>query len=641
MTTDSTEQFLSVEQILEHKNVSDVQVAPTADRVAFVLSPGFKLFDESAHSRIWIVGLTNGRARVFTSGPRSDKEPRWSPDGKRLVFSSDRIEKGKHQLYVIDADAGEARLIVDTPAKATQPAWSPDGRYVAFVMPDPETAEEKERKAQHDDALVVDRDLKFDRLCVADVSTGTWRQVSQGPFHIWEFDWSPDGAQFVALTAPRPGDDGWFDAELSIVPATGGEPRRLIKTGKQFAMPRWSPNGQYVAYISCTWSDPGLCGGDLFVIDPRNGVVRNITEGERLSVSCFTWMPDASRILFMSHTVGNVSLNEVDLADKSKREHWSGAFTFSERSQPKFSACRLCKTIAVAREDPLHPRDIWIWSAATGWNQITRLQPAFESIRLGETVDVHWSSRDHRRIQGLLIRPAGSNAKVPLPTIVQVHGGPANVWPHRLIAGWHDWGQLLAARGYAVFLPNFRGSFGWGTEFTEANLGDMGGGDFYDIMTGLDHLIDQGISDPERLGICGWSYGGFMAAWAITQSNRFRAAVMGAGITNWISFHGTAEISSWDKLFWRDNPHDWNGRYARFSPMAHVQHARTPTLIAHGANDCCVPVTQSQEFYRALRDMDVPVELVIYPREGHGIQEQSHQRDLLNRIVAWFDRWMH
>jgi dipeptidyl aminopeptidase/acylaminoacyl peptidase len=351
-------------------------------------------------------------------------------------------------------------------------------------------------------------------------------------------------------------------------------------------------------------------------------------------------MRSTPQILFMAHAAGNVSLTELDASGDSAREQWSGAFTFSERSQPKFSACRSGKTIAVAREDPLHPRDIWTWSSAAGWKQITRVQPSVESIHFGETVDVHWPSRDHRRIQGLLIRPSHGDAKMPAATIVQVHGGPANIWPHRLMAGWHDWGQLLAARGYAVFLPNFRGSFGWGSEFTEANLGDMGGGDFQDIMTGLDHLIDQGIADPERLGICGWSYGGFMTAWAITQSSRFRAAVMGAGISNWISFHGTAEISSWDSLFWRDDPHDWTGRYSRFSPMAHVQHVTTPTLVLHGASDCCVPVTQSQEYYRALRDLKVPVELVIYPREGHAIQERSHQRDLLNRVVGWFERWL-
>jgi dipeptidyl aminopeptidase/acylaminoacyl peptidase len=530
--------------------------------------------------------------------------------------------------------------VVATPGKVSQVAWSPNGESIAFVMPDSATEAESKRAEQHDDPQILDHDLKFDRLCVADIATGSWRPVTLGAVHVWEFDWSPDGQQFVLLTAPRPGDDGWFDAELSVVASSGGEPKQLIKTGKQFAMPRWSPDGRYVAYISCTWSDPGLVGGDLFVMDWRNDKVRNLTEGDPLSVTCFAWQQPSGRLLFMAHAGGNVSLSEVDSDHANIRQRWSDAFTFAERSQPKFSLGGQDDLIAVAREDPMRPRDIWVWSTACGWKQVTRLHPECSSIRLGLTSDVHWQSPDGRRIQGLLIRPPNYDRGSRLATVVQVHGGPANVWPHRVTASWHDWGQLLATRGYAVFLPNFRGSFGWGTEFTEANLGDMGGGDYSDIMGGIEQLIEAGIADPQRLGICGWSYGGFMTAWAITQSNRFRAAVMGAGISNWISFHGTAEISTWDRLFWRDDPHDWTGRYAQFSPMARVQRVSTPTLIVHGGNDCCVPVTQSREFYRALRDLRVPAELVIYPREGHAIQERAHQRDLLNRVVAWFEHWL-
>jgi dipeptidyl aminopeptidase/acylaminoacyl peptidase len=507
-------------------------------------------------------------------------------------------------------------------------------------MQDPATAEEKQRIEQHDDPDVADANLKFDRICIADPQTGTWRQVSCGPSNVWEFDWSPSGEQLVTLSASRPGDDGWFDAELSIVPASGGEPKRLVKTGKQFALPRWSPDGLYIAYISCTWSDPGLIGGDLFVIESKTGQIRNLTEGQPLSVTHFVWSPDTTRILFLAHVQGNLGLMEANLSRAGLRSHWSGPFTFAERNQPEFSACRLCDTIAVAREDPTHARDIWTWSERDGWAQRTRLHPALESIQFGATTDRYWQSPGGETVQGLLICPADSSKKPPFATIVQVHGGPANIWPHRLCASWHDWGQLLAARGYAVFLPNFRGSFGWGTEFTEANNGDMGGGDYQDIISGLDQLVRDGVADPNRLGICGWSYGGFMTAWAVSQTARFQAAVVGAGITNWISFHGTADIPSWDRLFWQCDPHDWSSRYAKFSPMAHVRNVRTPTLIVHGRNDSCVPVSQSHEFYRALRDLAVPSELVIYPREGHSIQEKSHQRDLLTRVSSWFERWL-
>ena len=634
------QRFLSVEDVLDLRVVSDVQLAPGGDRVAFVLADGFKPHDEPAQSRVWLVDVANGCARPFTAGPRSDREPRWAPDGGQLAFTSDRIEKGKHQLFVIDVAAGEARRVVETPTKVSQPAWSPDGRSIAFIATEPPTDAEKKRKDDHDDADVADAAPKFDRLYVSDVAASTFRQVTDGPHHVWEYDWSPDGSRFVLLTAPRPTDDGWFDSELSIVSAGGGEPQRLVRTGKQFAVPRWSPDGRHVAFISCTWSDPGLVGGDVLVADVASGAVRNLTEGRPLSASWLEWKKDGSGLVFLAHESGNVGLNEIDLAGRAIRQWWLEPFTCAERSQPRFSTDSRGELFGVAREDASRPRDIWTYSRRDDWRQLTNLHAGFSQIQLSPVSDARWQSRDHRTIHGHVIRPADPALKPPFPLVVQVHGGPANIWPHRLFATWHDWGQLLAARGYAVFLPNFRGSFGWGTEFTEANLGDMGGGDFQDIMTGVDHLVASGVADPARLAICGWSYGGFMTAWAVTQTDRFRAAVMGAGITNWLSFHGNAEIHSWDVLFWRESPFLPEGRYARFSPISHVTRAKTPTLIVHGANDCCVPVGQSQEFYRALSDQSVPTELVLYPREGHAIQEKNHQRDLLVRGLGWLDRWL-
>ena len=221
-----------------------------------------------------------------------------------------------------------------------------------------------------------------------------------------------------------------------------------------------------------------------------------------------------------------------------------------------------------------------------------------------------------------------------------MHGGPAWLYPYSFRGAGRYPQQMFAAAGYAVLMPNPRGSAGWGVAFTEANIGDFGGRDYGDIIAGVDHVIALGIADSKRLGIGGWSYGGFMTAWAITQTDRFKAAMVGAGICNWRSFHGVAEIGTWDQISYRASPYEQGGRYDRFSPIHYVDRVRTPTLIVHGTDDIIVPVSQSYEFFRALKDHGVPTELVVYPREPHGFRERAHNIDRYWRYLEWFQRYI-
>ena len=305
--------------------------------------------------------------------------------------------------------------------------------------------------------------------------------------------------------------------------------------------------------------------------------------------------------------------------------------------------------MALAREDPGHPRDLWTFSRAGGWQRRTDLHASLAKVAWGAVEARSWRGADGRAIQGLVVHPVEASRSPAsgypaAPLIVLINGGPASLWPFRLAAGGgSEWAQWLAAHGYRVLLPNPRGSLGWGVSFTEANLGDMGGRDMQDILAGVEELVKSGLADPARIGVGGWSYGGYMTAWAVTRPEAeirypFRAAVMGAGISNWLSFHGTAEIPAWDALFWQASPYEPNGPYQQFSPIHHIQHVRTPTLILHGGDDQTVPASQAQEFYQALKERAVPTQLIIYPREGHPIQEREHQRDMLERILAWYNR---
>lgn len=274
------------------------------------------------------------------------------------------------------------------------------------------------------------------------------------------------------------------------------------------------------------------------------------------------------------------------------------------------------------------------------WTQRTTIHARQAAeLAVGETRTVRWKSVDGLEIQGILILPVGYTEGERVPLITWVHGGPAWLYTHAYQAGGRGL-QMLAGAGYAVFLPNPRGSNGWGVPFLEQNIGDFGGKDYEDIISGIDALVGQGLVDPERLGIGGWSYGGFMTAWAISQTTRFKAAIVGAAITNWRSFHGAAHIGLWDRVSMRANPYELGGLYDQRSPISFVEHVTTPSLVLHGERDRIVPVDQGYEWFRALKDRGVPVEMVVYPREGHGISEHLHQLDRLRRWLAWLQKYV-
>ncbi|MCA1598271.1 MAG: S9 family peptidase, partial [Chloroflexi bacterium] len=298
------------------------------------------------------------------------------------------------------------------------------------------------------------------------------------------------------------------------------------------------------------------------------------------------------------------------------------------------------RRVAMVRSDGGRPDDLWVWDAAAGPRQLTDVNPWLRDKRLGRQSEIEWASFDGETIRGLLITPPSYEEGRRYPLVVNVHGGPTWLWTDHLHLNWHDWGMWLALQGYVVLLPNPRGSAGRGNRFARANVGDIGGGDYRDVMAGIDTLIDRGMVDADRMGIGGWSYGGTLTPWTLTQTDRFRCAVMGAGICNWVSFAGTCDIRVFgDRLFEAEQVTDVTALWER-SALSRVANVRTPTLIVHGEQDHRVPVSQGREFYSALRHLGVPVEYVTYPREGHQVGERRHQRDLLARLRDWYAAYL-
>jgi dipeptidyl aminopeptidase/acylaminoacyl peptidase len=430
--------------------------------------------------------------------------------------------------------------------------------------------------------------------------------------------------------------------------------------------------------LSCIWSDRGINGGDVFLLRLEAGdvgpveakpasslqsPVSNLTAGYAGSIWWIQWSADGAALDYIAYEDGEAAIGRIDVATGARSTRWKGAVGFSESAGSRYIA-RDTGAIAVLREDATRPLDLWLaeptndqrpttndeeeGSLVVGrsslvdleWKQLTQFHMQLRSLALGETRVLRWQGSDGMAMQGLLILPVGYQEGQRVPLITWVHGGPAWLYTHSFYGAGRSPQQMFAGAGYAVLLANPRGSAGWGVGFTEANIGDFGGCDYEDIIAGVDHVIALGIADPARLGIGGWSYGGFMTAWAVTQTNRFKAAMMGAGICNWRSYHGVAEVGAWDQISYRASPYEQGGRYDHFSAIHYVDRVTTPTLIVHGADDIIVPVGQSYEFFRALKDHGIPTELVVYPREPHGFRERGHNIDRLRRFLAWFQRYL-
>ena len=636
------------------KIAGDPQISPDGETVAYVVST-----TEGDHSRsnIWAVSADGGEPRQLTAGPRSDTAPRWSPDGQTLAFLSDRAAEQEdvygnewniktltpereNQIYLLPKNGGEAVRLsslkggVLTARNLDSLVWSADGSRIAFLNTDPMTEEEKRRIKDKDDAIEFEKHLKYTRVYTVDVGTGETRCVSPEGLHVYEFAWSPASEEFAVISSDLPFEGSWFTSCRLVAFAAAGPARTLYESWRQSAMPSWSPDGKQVAFLSSNYSDRGAVDGGVFLVSAEGGEARELSAGHKASARYLAWSDDGARLLTTATEQGGMAIAEIDLATGERTALWQGLASISDAS----SFDRTATLFPLVREDSETPNDVWLVRrspTSLEWTQLTHLNPQTDEFDVGATESVRWKSVDGLEIQGLLTRPIGASAQGPYPLLVAAHGGPTGgVTPNYGVTGtWYE----LVAKGIAVFQPNFRGSVGFGLEFAEANIGDMGGMDWQDINSGIDYLVEQGIADPDRLGIGGGSYGGYMTASAVTQSTRFKAASPRAGIYDWRAFHGVSFLHGWEVVHY-GGKHAWEvlDVWEKYSPINHVENVETPTLIIHGDLDLVCPVEGAYAFHRALQDRGVETELVVYPREGHGITERAHKLDQSRRSVQWF-----
>jgi dipeptidyl aminopeptidase/acylaminoacyl peptidase len=623
---------LSIEALVDIEHPSEVQLSPDGEFVAFVLGKGHKPDkDKTAQKAIYVIKVSSHKMHCFTgSNPATNDLPRWSPDSQRLAFVSNRSNPDEMQLFVIDLNGGEAQALTDIRGCVDAPQWSPDGCWIAFLYngaldkrPDP-------------DPIVVDADPLFNRVWLVNVETRDLKPITPETCHIFEYAWSPDGKKLVVLASPHPNPaEGWYSAQLHTVDLTTGDMCQLCSISNQIGRLTWSPNGASIAFVSGVMSDQGNISGEVYVVPATGGEARCLTPGVDHSITWIEWRDDG--ILYGGRHVDSAVLGWIDPQTGQPRLISKGMYAINGIGAQQISAGGN-GTFAALRDSFTEPPNVYLGSLDNGaWQQLTELpfdQEAFPPLRVENK---HWRHPDGTPVHGFLIYPPGYTPGKRYPLFLHVHGGPSWGYVPSYVSAWE---RLMAARGCLVLMPNPRGSWGYGHAYQSANVGDLGGGDWQDINAGVDLLIEEGLADPDRLAIGGWSYGGYLVTWAVTQTDRFRCAIAGASITSYESNYGVVSNREWQTTMFGSKVYDNYDLHRSRSPMACVNRVKTPTLLVHGEKDPLAPVQQSIEFYVALKHFGVPTQLVIYPREPHAFEERTHQIDLLQRLVGWMDKYL-
>jgi dipeptidyl aminopeptidase/acylaminoacyl peptidase len=545
--------------------------------------------------------------------------------------------------------------LTDAPGGVVSFRWSPDGGRIAYVATDPIPDSWDAKVKAKDDARVVDERVERIRLYVIDAgaedAVREGRRLTEGELSVYGdsspgFDWSPDGKTIVFAHVPTPGADDWIKSDIALVDVATKKITPLVHSGRSESSPFFSPDGRSIAYAASDEPPTWAYDSALYLVPAEGGTPRRLADSFDHRPELLGWTADGEKLVFRENRGTTTRLYTLPL-DGAPQGVGPDEGVIAEAS---LNATRIA--LGFSYQTAVQPPEAFLTRLdRSGSAQVSHANRDLPDLPLGRTEVLQWrSDRDGRNIEGLLTYPVGYEAGKTYPLLLIIHGGPAGVFNRTFLAstavstssGRHATTTYplaaFAAEGYALLRCNVRGSSGYGKEFRHANHGDWGGGDFQDLMAGVDHVIARGIADPDRLGVMGWSYGGFMTTWVIGHTTRFRAASVGAGVSDLISFPGTADIAGFLPSYFGGEPWDRPDAYREHSPITHVKGIRTPTLILHGEADERVPIGQGYELYNALKRQGCPVRMVVYPRAHHAIQEPKLLLDAMRRNLEWFER---
>ncbi len=620
--------------LMKIASVAAPRISPDGTRLAYTVG-GVKMEKDKEWktvTQVWVVPAAGGRPMQFTRGEKNSTAPEWSPDGRMIAFLSDREKDGERQVWMMMADGGEAWAVTSHKGGVSGFRFSPDGKQLLLSAADQPSKDEEERKKVKDDPILIDRDIKMSHLWLWDVEKKEGKRLTEGDFTVGDPQWSPDGTRVSFTARPTPKADDGSLSEVWIMTLANRDKRKLEDSIGSSDTARWSPDGKWIAYTGTQDEPGGISTSFLYVAPADGGPPKELTTKFDLGVGTPVWSRDGRTIYFSTNVlqaieVYSVALNSGNVKQLSRRGGSTGITEISRDGK------KLVGTTSTEHEPTQ------LYTANTDFSSMNPMghNHWLREYALADTEIVKWKSKDGTEVEGLLTKPVGYEPGKKVPLLLNPHGGPTGA----SLNNFTSTVQVLAANGFAVLQPNFRGSTGKGLAFTQANKNTWGKGDYEDCMSGVDALVASGLADPDRLGAFGWSYGGYMTFWILTQTDRFKAVSPGAGISNIYSMYSQNDIQRYLRWFYSDKaPWDATNLYWGRSPMAHVKNVKTPTMILHGQADVRVPLAQAQEFYMALKDMKVPVEFVVYPREGHGFTEPRHQMDRVRRYVWFFSKYL-
>jgi dipeptidyl aminopeptidase/acylaminoacyl peptidase len=629
----------TIDELISLKRAGSPAISPNGQWVAYTVREA-NWDENNYHTEIWLADASTGDTRQLTSNTKkSSSSPAWSPDGTKLAFATDRDEK--RQIYVIDPRGGEARKVTSIEEGVGNFAWSPDGKTFVFTATDPATERDKEREKLYGEFDVFGEGYRMTHLWVFDLAAGKARRLTSGPFTVGQFAWSPDGREIAFDHRINPANTSGDTADISIVSVADGKVRDLVTQPGSDGGPVWSPDGRTIAFESAMTKSDSFLNRAIAIVSAAGGRVEYITTAFDETPNIVAWT--AAGLFFSAAQKTNAYLFTIDPSTKTVRRYApsesfiGSAFSLThDGSTVAFSAAdasTLSEIYVSAVGSPLKPKKLTDLTAQTAkW--------AKSAIEM-----VSWKSQDGAVIEGVLHKPVGFVAGTKHPLLVVIHGGPTGTSRPTAYSSTTTYPiDIWTARGALVLEPNYRGSAGYGEAFRSLNVRNLGVGDAWDVLSGIDSLIAQGIADPDRVGAMGWSQGGYISAYLTTHdSARFKAVSVGAGISDWMTYYVNTDITQFTRHYLKATPWDDPEIYRKTSPITYIKGAKAPTLIQHGATDQRVPPPNAFELYRGLQDVGVPSKLIIYKGfegVGHGPSKPRSSRAVMQHNLEWFDKYL-